>query len=94
MKSNMNRTHKSLVAHLLCGILPLEVEPGRFAHKKVNREFRYCRLCEDLKIEKREAEDEIHFVFTCKQLADVRKAKLKPVLNAASETKTIRITTN
>ena len=135
VKTNLNRSHRSLVACLLCGILPLEVETGRFAHNKVEREFRYCKLCgnmpakknregnkgerekeeeeiadtdtdsvgdveESEKVEgdivetdengnkkpveeKREVEDEMHFMFTCKRLKDVRKKKLDPLLKCS-----------
>ena len=137
VKANLYRSHRSLVARLLCGILPLEVETGRFAHNKVEREFRYCKLCGNISAkmkkgknegerektenadidddddsvedrvegdmpegdvvaedesgnkesmeEKKEVEDEMHFMFTCKRLKDVRKKKLDPVLKSAPE---------
>ena len=36
---------------------------------------------------KTEAEDEIHFIFKCDRLKCVREARLKPILDAAPETK-------
>ncbi len=42
-------------------MLPLRVETGRF--KGVKREMRYCKLCNDNKLE-----DEIHMLFHCEKL--------------------------
>ncbi len=72
-KSNLPRNERSLVARLLCGILPLEVETGRFRDKK--RQTRLCKICLEDKVE-----DELHFIFECKKLKDVRKAKLDTLL--------------
>ena len=86
VKANLNRAHRSLMAHLLCGILPLEVETRRFSHNKVDRELRHCRVCATI-CKKPETEDEIHFIFKCDRLKNVRDARLKPILDAAPETK-------
>ena len=62
-----------MVAHLLCGILPLEIETSRFKDKK--RQTRLCKVCLSGKIE-----DELHFIFECPALKPVRKAKLELLL--------------
>ena len=70
VKANLKRYPRSLLAKTLCGILPLEVEVGRFTD--VKREFRLCKLCE-----RGEIEDEYHFLFRCKALKVPRKEWLK-----------------
>ena len=54
----------------MCGILPLEVEVGRFARK--DKEERFCTVCQTQQIE-----DEYHFLYTCNKLKSLRKATLK-----------------
>ncbi len=80
VKANLPRNERSLVARLLCGILPLEIETGRFRDAK--RQTRNCKVCLENKIE-----DEIHFIFTCKSLKKVRKTKLKPYLRTDRNTR-------
>ncbi len=53
----MSRFHRSTFAKLRCGILPLNIEVGRYRGIKV--EDRICSLC------KNGVEDEIHFLFEC-----------------------------
>ena len=81
VKANLPRNERSLVARLLCGILPLEIETGRFTDKK--RRTRCCKVCCDDKVE-----DEVHFIFVCKALEEVRKSKLEPVLLEDRSTRT------
>ena len=73
---NLKRYNRSLLAKLVCGILPLEVETGRYARKwdkekkkfvKIPREERFCTLCPSGKVE-----DEYHFLFACTALKNVR----------------------
>ena len=52
-KSAMSRCQRSLVAQMLCGILPLEVETVRY--QGILREHRYCRVCVTGAVE-----DEVH----------------------------------
>ena len=66
VKTNMTRRQRSLVAKLLCGILPLELETGRY--QGVDRKDRVCRVCGTGAVE-----DEIHFVFRCPSLTDGRR---------------------
>ena len=70
VKANLPRGQRSLIAKLMCGILPLEVEVGRFVGK--DKEERFCTVCESDKIE-----DEYHFLYACPKLKPVRKAVLK-----------------
>ncbi len=50
--------NRSLLAQLRCGVLPLQIEIGRFRNKKV--EERICQTCE-----KNIVEDEFHFICVC-----------------------------
>ena len=54
------------MSKFLCGILPLELETGRY--QGVPEEERYCRVCGS-----GEVETEIHFIFRCPKLTDSRK---------------------
>ena len=58
VKSNLKRYNRSLLAKLLSGIMPLEIETGRYTGTKL--ELRLCRVCNLDYIE-----DECHFLFTC-----------------------------
>ena len=80
VKSNLTRNQRSLLSRLLCGILPLEVETGRYT--RVDREERYCKICG-----KEEVENEVHLVFECKELRDTSKIFLKPILLTNRQTK-------
>ena len=74
------RGQRSILGRLLCGILPLEVEIGRFAgkgKKKKEREERYCKVCNS-----KEVEDEIHFMFACPSLDVARNEQLTTMLLA------------
>ena len=42
-KSNLHRFNRRLIAKLICGILPLEREIGRYTN--VKKELRFCRVC-------------------------------------------------
>ena len=69
----MPRNERSLVVRILSGILPLEVETGRFKDKL--RQTRLCRVCNEDKVE-----NELHFIFECKALSLVRKQLLDPLM--------------
>ena len=58
VKSNLKRYIRSLLAKLVSGIMPLEIETGRYTGTKL--ELRLCRVCNLDYIE-----DECHFLFTC-----------------------------
>ena len=79
---NLPRYQRSIIAHLLCGILPLQVEVGRFTN--IKREFRYCKLCNTNK-----TEDEPHFIIDCSKMKEVRDETIKPLLDANPETESM-----
>ena len=56
----------------MCGILPIQIEVGRFS--KIKRELSFCRLCT-----KQVVEDETHFVIDCERLEGTRDEILKPL---------------
>ena len=74
IKANLPRGQRSLLAKLMCGILPLEIEVGRFVGKDANK--RFCTVCNELKIE-----DEYHFLYHCKKLKPTRKPLLKEFID-------------
>ena len=75
VKSKLPRNERSLMSRLLCGILPLEVETGHFRKgDKKERKDRLSRTSNEQKVE-----DELHFIFLCDALKDVRKEKLEPL---------------
>lgn len=64
-KSNVKKYHRSVFAQFRCGILPLEIEIGRY--RNIPLEKRICQLC------KTTVEDEIHFLCECPTYADYRE---------------------
>ena len=70
VKSNLSRKKRSVMAKLMTGILPLEVEVGRF--QGVPKEERSCRVCGTEAVE-----DENHFLFDCEKLECVRRETLE-----------------
>ena len=72
-KANLTRFQRSLLSKFVCGIMPLEIETGRYWNLKV--EERLCKLCKS-----NEVEDELHFFFLCDALEYVRAPLLKECL--------------
>ena len=66
-RSNVKRYKRSILCKLFFGILPLEVEVGRFTNVKL--EDRTCKVCNLPRIE-----DESHFLFSCAALQAERSA--------------------
>lgn len=64
LKLNLSRLERSLVAQFRLGILPLNIEAGRFRRLKL--EDRICPICHD------GIEDECHFLFTCPLYTELR----------------------
>ena len=62
---NISRSQRSLLAQLRMGILPLNIETGRYLRKTLNE--RLCLLCNQNTIE-----DEFHFLFSCPVYNDER----------------------
>lgn len=69
---NMKRRQRSLCAQLRAGVLPLEVEVGRY--KGVPEEDRLCAVC-DLSL----VEDEFHFMFYCPLYNDLRNVLFEKI---------------
>lgn len=66
VKCNMNKSTRSLLSQLRCGILHLRIETGRF-----NRELlqdRICRMCN-----LNQVESETHFIFDCPAYVEDRR---------------------
>lgn len=61
----LSRKRRSIMSKLRLGILPLEIETGRWQSLAV--EERVCKLCNESKVE-----DEFHFVFECTFYDDYR----------------------
>ena len=76
--ANLSRGQRSTMAKLLCGILPLEIEVGRF--KNVPAERRFCTLCKT-----EEVENEVHFVFTCEKLQVERSGTLDILMHVDND---------
>lgn len=70
----MNRQHRSLLAQLRCGTLPLKIETGRFQNIPV--EFRLCIFCSSNVIE-----NETHFLLHCLLYNDIRTEFFNNVCN-------------
>ena len=77
IKQRIPKFQRSIFAQLRVGILPLEIEVGRYYRIKV--ENRICKLC------KEDIEDEIHFMCKCKSLKEIRD-KYFLLLNTPKET--------
>ena len=65
VRANLSRKHRSLIAKLKCGVLPLALETGRF--KNVPRVLRTCKVCD-----KNLFENEYHHLLHCEKLSYVR----------------------
>ena len=63
---NISKYQRSLIAQLRCGVLPLEIEVGRY--RDIPLENRLCQVCKNDTIE-----DEINFLCQCKHYAEIRK---------------------
>ena len=72
----LNKSERSLLAQMRCGILPIRIETGRFSNirdpvthrfRKMNANERICQLCNSALVE-----DEIHFVCICPLYEDIR----------------------
>ncbi len=59
--SKVKRYHRSILNKLIFGILPLEIELGRFIN--VKEHLRLCNVCNLDRVE-----DEAHFLFSCAPL--------------------------
>ena len=71
------RNSRSLLCKLRLGALKLEVETGR--KFGVVRNERVCKLCNSGQVE-----DEIHFLFSCETLDEIRQTLLRPLYRKCS----------
>ena len=74
VKCFMSRAKRSLFAQIRFGILPLEIETGRYYRKAENE--RLCKLCN-----MRVVENEIHFVMLCQLYNDLRMILFSRIIN-------------
>ena len=63
---NITKYQRSLFAQFRCGILPLEIEVGRY--RDIPLEKRLCQVCKCNTVE-----DEIHFLCQCSKYDEIRK---------------------
>ena len=70
VKLNLTRSQRSLMAQIRFGILPLQIETGRF--RGIDAKFRVCNFCDKV-------EDEVHFLFSCEKYKDVRHTFLSSI---------------
>ena len=64
-KANLSGFQRSLLTKFVSGILPLEIESGRYWNLKI--EERICKVCDSRKVE-----DEMPHIFQCEKLESVR----------------------
>ena len=64
INKNLSKYHRSLLAQFRCGILPIEVELGRF--RNIDLENRICPMCHS------DVEDEFHLLSLCNVYDDLR----------------------
>ncbi len=76
--SFMNRKSRSYLAQYRCGILPLEIETGRWINKPL--EERCCKVCKSDAVE-----DEHHITFCCPYYKKAREALFDAISTDAPE---------
>ena len=76
IRLNVPRYHRSILAQFRCGILPLEIEVGRYRNAELTD--RICQLCSTA------IEDEVHFLCECPLYSDYRSQ----LFHAASQVET------
>ncbi len=69
----LSRSHRSALAQLRLGILPIHIETGRFTNKTI--EERLCTVCNNNCVE-----DEYHFVLHCSAYNGLRDNCLKNIM--------------
>jgi hypothetical protein len=84
VKYSKNRLHRSLIAQLRSGTLPLNIEIGRFRH--IELENRTCTLC-DLNV----IENEFHFVCQCPVYSDCRSIMYNSITTKHSEFNNLQV---
>ena len=82
VKQVVNRKHRSAIAQLRCGILPLAIETGRYIN--IPEEFRLCLLCDVNAVE-----SETHFLFHCAKYNDLRDSFYNQMTNTNPDFQTL-----
>ena len=67
---DLNYVLKKALSNFRCSPHELMIEKGR--HLSIDRNFRFCKICEKQNIN--EVEDEFHFFFECQSYEFLRKA--------------------
>ena len=80
--NNLSRYKRSLLAQIRCGVLPLNIEVGRFRGQSL--EQRTCPFCPD------SVETEFHFIIKCSMYQDYREI----MFNDLNFDPTFRVTYN
>ena len=70
---NISRHYRSSFSKLRCGVLPLEIETGRYSRTELAH--RICKLCDSNAIE-----SEVHFLIQCPLYVDQRQRMLDQAL--------------
>ena len=73
VRADLPHNQRSILSKFLCGILPIEIETGRF--HDIKRHLRFCKVCDS----KTQIEDEIHFLHICPKLKKARDEHLVPL---------------
>ena len=73
---NLRKCERSVMCQFRTGILPLQIETGRYTGVPANQ--RYCVLCTD---SQHCVENELHFLFQCDRDNDLRNGKFKDLFN-------------
>ena len=73
VRANLHRKQRSVLSKFLCGILPIEIETGRFHN--IKRELRFCKMC----LGKTVIEDDMHFLHKCTRLDEARSEYIPPL---------------
>ena len=74
IKYNLSSSERSAMAQFRFGILPLNIETGRFRNQALDE--RLCTLCE-----LNEIEDESHFLFQCSLYDELRNEWVSHIVN-------------
>lgn len=69
----MSRYNRPILAQYRCGILPLNIEVGRY--RNIPLDNRLCTLCPN-----RSIEDEFHFLCTCPIYNDIRSILYETIM--------------
>ena len=74
VKLNLNKTERSFLTQLRCGILPLRLETGSYSGEQPNE--RLCKFCNSNSME-----DECHFILHCSLYNDLRESTFNDIFS-------------